>query len=130
MAKQDLPLEVAGLPLAYGQLVSTLDAVEGESVIVRLSSREHDDHSTAGIASIVGELRHQIPARYEGHEFSIGSPYAEMSPNHLAGGILFIREDTFESAKLSTFDGNDYFIIGITTRALNIIVQDGDSTAP
>ena len=130
MAKQDLPPEVSGLPLAYGQLISTLDAVEGESVIVKLSSREDDDHSTAGIASIVGELKHKMPARYEGHEFSIGSPYSEMFPDYLAGGILFIREDTFESATLSTFDGNDYFIIGITTRALNIIVQDGDSTAP
>ncbi len=130
MAKQDLPAEVSGLQLAYGQLISTLDTVQGESVIVRLSSREDDDHSTAGIASIVGELKHEIPARYEGHEFSIGSPYAERSPDYLAGGILFIRQDTFESAALSTFDGNDYFIIGITTRELNIIVQDGDSTAP
>ena len=56
--------------------------------------------------------------------------YAELFPDYLAGGILFIREDTFESATLSTFDGDDYFIIGITTRALNIIVQDGDSTVP
>jgi hypothetical protein len=130
MAKRDLPTEVSGLSLAYGQLVSTLSTVEGESVIVRLSSREDDDHSTAGIASIVGELRHKMPARYEGHEFPIGNPYAEMSPDFLAGGILFIREATFESAKLSTFDGNDYFIIGITTRALNIIIDDGNSTAP
>jgi hypothetical protein len=110
--------------------LSTLDAVEGESVIVRLSSREEDSHSTAGIVSIVGELKHETPARYEGHEFSIGSPYAERYPEHLAGGVLFIREETFESATLTTFDGNDYFILAIKTRALDILVQDGDSAAP
>jgi hypothetical protein len=130
VAKQDRPREVTRLPLDYGRLVSTLDAVEGESVIVRLSSREDDNESTAGIASIVGEIRHETRARYGGHEFSIGSPWAERFPEHLAGGILFIREETFESAMLTTFDGNDYFIIAITTRAADILVQDGDSTAP
>jgi hypothetical protein len=75
--------------------------IDGEPVIVRLSSHEADDESTAGVASIVGEL-HRVPARYEGHEFSIGSPYPDRNPEHLAGGVLFIREKTFGSATLST----------------------------
>ena len=129
MAKTDLPREARQTPLDYNRLVSTLDMIDGEPVIVRLSSREADDESTAGVASIVGEL-HQVPARHEGHEFSIGSPYPDRNPEHLAGGVLFITEKTFESATLSTFDGNDYFSISIKTQRLEILVSDGDSTYP
>lgn len=130
MAKTDLPREARQRPLDYNRLVSTLDMIDGEPVIVRLSSREADNDSTAGAASIVGELKHQMPARYEGHEFSIGNPYPDRAPEHLAGGVLFVRETTFESATLSTFDGNDYFIISIKTRCLKILVHDGYSTYP
>jgi hypothetical protein len=130
VTKTDLPREVRQRPLDYSRLVSTLDMIDGEPVIVRLSSRDADHESTAGVASIVGVLKHQLPARYEGHEFSIGSPYPDRSPEHLAGGVLFIREETFESAALSTFDGNDYFTISIKTRCLEILVSDGHSTYP
>ena len=99
-----------------------MDAAEEEFVIVRISSREDDNESTAGIASIVGEIRLVPRARYGGHEFSIGSPSVERSPEYLAGGVLFIQEETFESATLTTFDGNDYFIIAITTPAADILV--------
>jgi hypothetical protein len=128
--KADLPRDARQKPLDYNRLVSTLDMIDGEPVIVRLASREADNESTAGVASIIGELKHQVPARYEGHEFSIGSPYPARDPEHLAGGVLFIREETFESATLSTFDGNDYFIISIKTHCLEILVSDGDSTYP
>ncbi len=77
MTKNDLPREVRQKPLDYKRLVSALDMIDGEPVIVRLASREADDVNTAGVASIVGELKHQIPARYEGNEFSIGSPYPD-----------------------------------------------------
>jgi hypothetical protein len=36
--------------------------------------------ATPCLASMIGELSHQVPARYEGHEFSIGSPYPERAP--------------------------------------------------
>jgi hypothetical protein len=49
---------------------------------------------------------------------------------HLAGGILFINEEAFESATRTTFDGNDYFVISIKTRWMEILVQDGNSTYP
>jgi hypothetical protein len=130
VTRTDLPREVRQEPLDYNRLVSTLDLIDGEPVIVRLAWREADNESTAGVASIVGELKHQVPARYEGHEFSIGSPYPDRYPEHLAGGILFIREETFEGATLTTFDGNDYFIISIKTRCVEIFVQDGGSTYP
>jgi hypothetical protein len=130
VTKIDLPREVHQQPLDYRRLVSTLGMIDGEPVIVRLASRDAGHASTVGVASIVGELKHQIPARYEGDEFSIGSPYPDRDPQHLAGGILFIREETFESATLTTFDGNDYFIVSIKTRCLEILVQDGSSTYP
>jgi hypothetical protein len=98
--------------------------------IVRLDPLEADHGPAAGVASIVDELRHQVPARYEGHEFPIGTPYPDRDRQHLAGGILFIDERTFQNATLSTFDGNEYFSISITTRCVNILVQDVDSTYP
>lgn len=104
--------------------------IDGEPVVVKLISREGDREPVPGAASIIGELKHQVPARYEGHEFAIGSPYPDRYPGYLAGGILFINEGTFESATLTTFDGNDYFIISIKTRCLEIIVQDSGSTYP
>ena len=130
MAKTDLPREAGREPLDYNRLISTLDLIDGEPVIVRLTPREADRESISGTASIIGELKHQVPARYEGHEFSIGSPYPDRNPEHLAGGILYVNEETFESATLTTFDGNDYFAISIKTRCMEILVQDGDSTYP
>lgn len=97
---------------------------------MRISPRDADGDSLSGVASIVGVLKHQVPARYEGHEFSIGSPYPDRNPEHVAGGILFINENAFESATLTTFDDNDYFVISITTRCMQIQVQDADSTYP
>ncbi len=129
MAKTDLPRETWRESLDYDRLISTLDMVDGELVVVRLSPRADPD-SRSGAASIIGELRHQVPARYEGHEFSIGSPYPDRYPEQLAGGVLFIDEGTFESATLTTLDGNDYFIISIKTRSMEILVQDNDSTYP
>jgi hypothetical protein len=129
VAKTDLPREVSRESLDYNRLISTLVMVDGEPVVVRISPRGADRDSS-GAASIIGELRNQVPARYAGYEFSIGSPYPDRYPEHLAGGILFINERTFESATLTTFDGNDYFIISIWTRPMEILVQDAASGYP
>jgi hypothetical protein len=85
--------------------------------------------AAAGLAGIVGEFRHQVPTRYEGHEFSLGTPYPDRD-EHPAGGILFIDEATFQNATLRTYDGNDYFSISITTQSIEILIQDVDSGLP
>jgi hypothetical protein len=79
---------------------------------------------------MVGELRHQTPGRYDSDEFSLASPYPDRAPAHFGGGVLFLNPSTFESATLTTLDGNDYFIVSIQTRSLQILVQDADSTYP
>ena len=119
-----MPRDTPGQNLDYGRLISTLESVVGESVVVRLSTRELEGDRSLNVASIVGELRHEVPARYEDHEFSIGSPYATRYPEQLAGGVLFLNEQTFQSATLTTFDGNDYFIVAIETRSTQILVQN------
>jgi hypothetical protein len=130
VSKFELPRQADRESLDFGRLISTLNLIDGECVVVRLSTREEPEGDRSpGVASIVGDLR-QVPARYQGHEFSIGTPYAERYPEHLAGGVLFLNEGTFRSATLTTFDGNDYFIISIQTRSMHILVQDSDSTAP
>jgi hypothetical protein len=128
MAKADLAREVRSQPLGYDQLLSALDLIEGECVIVRLSSRA--SASEAGLASIVGELHHQRPGRYNEQEFAVGNPYPDLDFEHPVGGLFFINEQGFESATLSTYDGNDHFAIGVTTRSVDILVQDRDSTYP
>jgi hypothetical protein len=130
VGKTDLPQETRREALDYGRLITTLDSIDGESVVVRLSMRETHGEASPGLASIVGEIRHQVPSRYEGDEFSIGSPYPDRYPKHLAGGVLFLSQETFQNATLTTFDGNDYFIICIETRCTAILVQDSSSTYP
>ena len=44
--------------------------------------------------------------------------------------LCLINKETFRSASLTTFDGNDYFILGIETRSLQILLESNDSTAP
>jgi hypothetical protein len=130
VAKADLPPEMERTSLEYVELISTLELIDGEPVIVRLSPREADQGPAAGLASIVGELRHRVTARYEGYEFAIGNPYPDCDRGPVAGGILFLDEATFQNASLRTFDGNDYFSISITTRSMEILIQDIDSTYP
>lgn len=130
MGRTDLPREVHQEPLCYAELISTLCLIDGESVVVKLSACTGEPAFAPGVASIIGELRHQAAARYGGHEFSIGSPYPDRYPDQLAGGILFINEQTFQSATLTTFDGNDYFAVSIKTRCSEILIQDGDSGYP
>ena len=129
MAKADLPREVSGQPLGYDQLVSVFDLIEGEPVIVRVNERTADPAATSGVASIVGELT-RVPARFPGHEFAIGTPYPDLYPEHVVGGVLFVNEPEFESATLTTFDGNDYFSISIRTCAVEILIEGQDSSYP
>lgn len=124
MSTTELPHDTPEEDLDYDRLISTLESVVGNSVVVRLSTREVEGDRSLNVASIVGELRHNVPARYEDHEFSIGSPYPDSYPEHLAGGVLFLNEQTFQSATLTTFDGNDYFIIVIETRSMQILFQN------
>jgi hypothetical protein len=125
-----LPREVSQQPLSYSRLISTLETVNGEPVIVRIYPGDEDPVHTSGAASLVGELRHQVPGRYDSNEFSVASPYPDRAPAPLGGGVLFLNGSTFERATLTTFDGNDYFIVAVKTRTLQIFIQDADSSYP
>lgn len=130
MTKAELPREARETIPDFSRLISTLALVDGEDVIVRINLRQASEGQPSDVASLVGELRHQSRARYQDHEYAVGTPYAERYPEHLAGGVLFLSQETFEKATLRTFDGNDYFAISITTRCLEILIQDSDSTGP
>lgn len=130
MGKSVLPREVSQQPLSYSRLISTLETVDGERVIVRIYPGDEDPAHTSGAASLVGELRHQVPGGYGSNEFSVASPYPDRAPAHVGGGVLFLNESTFERATLTTFDGNDYFIVSVKTHTLRIFIQDADSTFP
>jgi hypothetical protein len=70
VAKTDLPREMQRGSLDYNRVISTLDMIDGEFVVVTLISRDADRAATPGAASIIGELRHQVPGRYEANEAS------------------------------------------------------------
>lgn len=130
MGKAALPREVRQQALDYNGVISTLETVDGEPVVVKVFPRDEDPGRTSGAASMIGELRHQVPGRYDSNEFSVASPYPDRAPTQLGGGVLFLSESTFESATLTTFDGNDYFIVSVTTRSFQLFVESADSTYP
>lgn len=129
MSKADLPPETRKDLLKFEEVISMVGLIDGEIVIVSirpLSARWEDYPNTV---SLIGELQHQSHSGRHSHEYSIGTPYPEKFPDHLAGGVLFLDKDTFEHASIRTYDGNDYFAISITTRHLEILIQDSDSTS-
>ncbi len=76
------------------------------------------------LASIVGELKQQ-PVRLEGiNEFSVASPYQSKHRAVRSGGVLYLSEEEFRNATITTLEGNNYFIITIETPSLTILVQD------
>jgi hypothetical protein len=111
VGKSALPREVHQQSLDYDGAISTLETVDGEPVVVRIYLREEDAARASGAASMIGELRHQVPGRYDSDEFPVASPYPDRAPAHLGGGIFFLNKSTFESAALTTFDGNEYLIV-------------------
>jgi hypothetical protein len=130
VARTDLPRETRHQPLDYDGLIAVLETVDGEGVVVQINSRGINGGLPPGAASIIGQL-HQVPARYDGHEFAIGSPYPDRDPGRdPVGGVLFFNAQTFESATLTTFDGNDYFLIAIKTDCIEILIQDDGSSYP
>ncbi len=132
MAKRDLPLEVDRRRLSYPELLSTLEMVDGEPVVVMLSALDGWPTPTTKDSevppphtsiSLVGELR-RSRARHAGtDEFVIGTPF-EAYPDHLAGGVLYLSEDDFKEGALTTYDGNDFFSIAISTSGFEILIQD------
>ncbi len=129
LGRTRLPREVWRQPLDYQQLMATLALVDGELVVVNFTP-VHAEDAEPSYVSVIGELnRHR--AREEGiEEFLIGSPYPDLYPEVLAGGVLYLRPSEFKEASLTTLDGNDYFIISIQTESAHIRIQDEASGAP
>jgi hypothetical protein len=80
-----LPQDVRQQPLSYDGVISTLESVDGEPVIVRIYLRDEDPARASGAASMVGELRHQTPGRYDSDEFSLASPYPDGCRSFVVG---------------------------------------------
>jgi hypothetical protein len=138
MAKSDLPVEVDNRRLSYVELLSTLEMVDGEQVVVMLSALDCRTPTTEDATvrsphtavSLVGEI-HRSPPRHLGtNEFVIGTPFEDLYPDRLAGGVLYLSEDDFKEGALTTYDGNDFFNIAISTTGFKIFIQDQGGGSP
>jgi hypothetical protein len=127
MSQSELPREVTRLPVSFRTLIDVLGQIEGTPIIASIAPRaEHDGMPTSGpTISVVGAIRAAPNAVGESaHEYLIGDPA------NLNGGHLRLSERTFRDAALTTFDGNDFFIVHITLEGLDLLLQDENSGAP
>jgi hypothetical protein len=127
MPQSDLPREVSRLPLSFSALIDVLGQIEDTPTIASIAPRaEHDGAPGSGpTMSVVGAIRaasNVLDDRV--HEYLIGDPA------NLNGGHLRLTEGTFCDATLTTFDGNDFFVLHITLEGLDLLLQDESSGAP
>ena len=122
MPQTELPREVARLSLTFGELIETLGQIEGSIVIA--SAPPSLDAAGPSLSTVGAFRRAPQPVRADVHAFWIGEPGRQL------GGHLRLSEATFRKATLTTFDGNDYFIIHIGLDGQNIMLQDEASGSP
>lgn len=106
-------------------LVELLKQLQGSSVVVKLSVAEDDGGDAPGsVLNVMGELRPAPRVHPSVHAFWIGDASCP------AGATLQLSESAFRRATLTTFDGNDFFIVRIQLGRLEILVQDQASGTP
>jgi hypothetical protein len=108
MSQSDLPPECSQA-LDYVSLIETLKLLDSEEVCMFIAAGTDDGKSSR--IQAVGVLKHY--AYGWGEAFAVGD-----------GARVLIWEPDFVSAHLQTFDGVDYFRIGIELVALRFVVGD------
>lgn len=120
--RADLPLEVSGQPLDFPGLVDLMRALNGTDVIVCFDPAPDGESPPLTAVGALGEP--QDPFGTGEHTLRIGNPDGH------GGGVLRLRAREIRAATLSTFDGNDFFIVRIRFEHGEIRVQDADSGLP
>jgi hypothetical protein len=112
------------MPLGFPELIGVLRSVQGTSVIVAVDPAPADDAEPSPL-SMVGVLREPAETGDTAdHVFWVGDPQGE------GGGLLRLSAAAIRSATLSTFDGNDFFIVRIRWHGVEIRIQDENSGSP
>lgn len=109
-------------PLDFAALVNVLQALTGTDVIVCFDSAPDGESPPLTAVGALSEPR--APFGTGEHTFRIGNPEGQ------GGGVLRLRAREIRAATLSTFDGNDFFIVRIRFEHGEIRVQDADSGLP
>jgi hypothetical protein len=123
LVQRDLPLEVEDMPLRFAALLDVLRQLAGIRVIARVAPG--DDRSPSGALvptiTVTGELGD--PHVQDGSiSLRVGDPEGE------SGGLLRLPSEGLTAA-LSTFDGNDFFILRLELGAISVLLQDEASGA-
>ena len=104
--KKALPREASD-ELEFAGVVEVLRILEGENVCLVILFTDRPNPSEVRIQGPLGQRR---DAR--GHGFDIGSAH------------LLLREEDFVKAHLTTYDGNDFFHIGMQFGDQSFLIGD------
>jgi len=121
MTQHGLPFEVEGLPLRFADLVDVLRKLAGIRLIARVTASGDGGPSeaTAPVMTLAGELGEpELGTSSVSVTVSVGDPEGE------SGGVLRLPSAGLRAATLSTFDGNDFFIIRLEWSGILVLIQD------
>jgi len=104
---RELPKEYRG-PLDFAELIATLESLAGEVVCIPLGTTP-EGRSYLEIVGVLERLKTQSPDAV----FSVGGT-----------AYLALDETNVVGAKLSTLEGNFYFIITVELREATILIGD------
>jgi hypothetical protein len=106
VGREDLPKEHNG-PLAFAELIETLDALVGERVVLQPLEGE----SSGGGLEVAGTLRRLVGPR--GNLFALGE-----------SAWVDLNEADFRTASLRTLEGNSFFHITVELKNNTMILGD------
>jgi hypothetical protein len=117
-----LPTEADDLELDYDALIRILRGLTGERVVGLVVAGTVEAEP---VLSVHGTLAEATATAGAGapprHVFTIGDPDAD------SGARIRLSADSVKRAGLSTYDGNDYFILRIDVPGLRLVIQDENS---
>jgi len=126
LVAQDLPEEFEG-ERSLSEVLNDLEALAARAIRLRLTAGD------AVIVDVRGPLKTDVSGdRLNEIKLSFsGSSLALQQAEHAAGQRLprvdldlTVRLDDFIGAQLQTYDGNDHFVLGITTGSLRVEITE------
>lgn len=112
------------MPLGLAELIDMLRQLTGTRLIARVAASGDDGPAEALVPTltVAGVLREPQVGKTV-LSLTVGDPEGE------GGGLLRLPSTGLQAATLSTFDGNDFFILRLTWTGILILLQDEASGA-
>ena len=112
------------MPLGMADLIEVFRALSGTRVIVRVDADggEHPAEA-AGLTLTVSGTLGEPRVDKDLLSLTVGDSEGE------SGGVLRLPSSRLHGATLSTFDGNDFFILRLRGDGISVLLQDEASGA-